>query len=426
MGELAELTVDGEPVALVSGGGMYLYADRPAYFEAWDIDRQALSLGQRVISAPEISAETDLNGLRAAWVVRRPIGTSSTSTLRYVLEAGSRVLRIDIALDWHESETLLKLHFKTDYHGTQVRYGTPFGSTLRPQQPGALAAEAMWEVPASRWMAGTDDGGRYGMFIVTESKYGYGSHDGDWAVSLLRSPRITGFEAHRAAYPASLSRLKSPSIYSDQGDHCISLAIGRYDSSARLEDHPAALADTLFTAPLPYLGHSYSCALQGIDGSQSLIPCWAKPLTVTDWVLRLHEVSGERGAIRLRLAPGWSAQKVDLRDRPIGAATSDAVAYRPYEIVSLRISHSASVDESATWEGYRCQKFELDGRACVLVRPDSALHANPWIWRTEFLVHLRHSTSHCLRPDFTWPTSTCKTCTGHRSRCATWTAFMPT
>lgn len=122
---------------------MYLYADRPAYFEAWDIDRQALSLGQRVISAPEISAETDLNGLRAAWVVRRPIGTSSTSTLRYVLEAGSRVLRIDIALDWHESETLLKLHFKTDYHGTQVRYGTPFGSTLRPQQPGALAAEAM-------------------------------------------------------------------------------------------------------------------------------------------------------------------------------------------------------------------------------------------------------------------------------------------
>jgi len=38
----------------------------------------------------------------------------------------------------------------------------------------------------------------------------------------------------------------------------------------------------------------------------------------------------------------------------------------------------------ATWEGYRCQKFELDGRACLLVRPDSPLHSNPWIWRTEF------------------------------------------
>ena len=42
------------------------------------------------------------------------------------------------------------------------------------------------------------------------------------------------------------------------------------------------------------------------------------------------------------------------------------------------------VDQSATWEGYRGQKFELDGRACVLVRPDSPLHSNPWIWRTEF------------------------------------------
>src|SRR5258708_39469876 len=91
LGELAALTVDSEPVALLSGGGMYLYPDRPANFEAWDIDRQALSLGQRVISVPDISVETDLNGLRAAWVVRRPIGTASTSTLRYVLEAGSRV-----------------------------------------------------------------------------------------------------------------------------------------------------------------------------------------------------------------------------------------------------------------------------------------------------------------------------------------------
>jgi alpha-mannosidase len=384
LGELAELTVDGEPVALLSGGGMYLYPDRPANFEAWDIDRQALSLGRRVISAPDISVETDFNGLRAAWVVRRAIGIASTSTLRYVLEAGSRVLRIEVTLDWRESETLLKLHFKTDYHGTQVRYGTPFGSILRSQQPGALAAEAMWEVPASRWMAGTDDGGRCGMFIVAESKYGYSSHDGDWAVSLVRSPRITGFEAHRAAYPASLSRLESTSIYSDQGVHSISLAIGRYSPSARLEDHPAALADTLFTAPLPYQGSACSSALQGIDGSQSLIPCWAKPLTATDWVLRLHEVSGERGAIRLRLAPGWSARKVDLRDRPTGAATSDSVAYRPYEIVSLQISRAASDDQSATWEGYRCQKFEVDGRACVLVRPDSPLHSNPWIWRTEF------------------------------------------
>jgi pimeloyl-ACP methyl ester carboxylesterase len=391
MGELSDLVIDGEAVALCSGaGGLVLYPDRPANFEAWDIDRQALSLGLRVTTPPEISLETDMNGLRAAWVVRRRLGAVSRSTLRYILETGSRVLRLEIQLDWHEPEMLLKLHFKTDYRGTQVRCGAPFGSVLRPQQPGALAAEAMWEIPASRWMAGTDDGGRRGMFVAAESKYGYSCDDGDWAVSLVRSPRMTGFEAHRDSYPAALSRLESPSIYSDQGAHSIALAIGRYDSDGPFENHPAALADSLFTRPIPYVGRECSSALIGITGSQTLIPCWAKPLGADDWVLRLHEVSGERGSMRLRLVPGWSVRRVDLRERACGdPETHERVAYRPYEIVSLRISRSnhESVPVtplSSTWEGYRCEKFVLDGRDGILVEPQVPMQSRPWIWRTEF------------------------------------------
>ena len=342
MGELSHLVIDGEEIALRPGaGGLFVYPDRAANFEAWDIDRQSLSLGQKVTRAPEIALETEMNGLRAAWVIRRPIGSASTATLRYSLEAGTRTLKVDVQLDWHEAETLLKLHFATDYRGTQVRYGAPFGSTLRPQQPGPLTAEAMWEVPASRWMAGSDDGGRRGMFIVAESKYGFSCNDGDWAVSLVRSPRMVGFEAHRAAYSATLSRLESPSIYSDQGAHCISLAIGRYASPGQLENHPAALADSLFTQPLKYRGKPRPCPLIGIDGSQTLLPCWAKPMGADDWVLRLHEVSGERGTARLQIAPGWSVQRVDLRDRLCaGPNTTDSIDYRPYEIVSLRISRS--------------------------------------------------------------------------------------
>jgi alpha-mannosidase len=391
MGELSELVVDGEAVALRAGaGGLVLYPDRPAKFESWDIDRQSLNLGGRVRTPPEISLETGLNGLRAAWVVRRRLGAASRSILRYVLETGSRVLRLEIQLDWQEAETLLKLHFKTDYRGSQVRCGAPFGSVLRPQQPGALTAEAMWEIPASRWMAGTDDGGRRGMFIVAESKYGYSCDDGDWAVSLVRSPRMTGFEAHRHAYPANLSRVESPSIYSDQGVHSVSLAIGRYDPSGNMENHPAALADSLFTRPMPYVGRECASALIGMTGSQTLIPCWVKPVGAADWVLRLHEVSGERGLVRVQLRPGWSAQRVDLRERPCGERlTEEGVAYRPYEIVSLRISRStrqavAAAPSSSMWEGYRCDKFALDGRDCILVRPDAPMPSTPWIWRTEF------------------------------------------
>jgi pimeloyl-ACP methyl ester carboxylesterase len=140
---------------------------------------------------------------------------------------------------------------------------------------------------------------------------------------------------------------------------------------------------------MPYVGREYASALIGITGSQTLIPCWVKPLGAADWVLRLHEVSGERGSVHVQLRPGWSVRRVDLRERPADERVTDKVVYRPYEIVSLRISRSAhhavsASPSSSTWEGYRCDKFVLGGRDCILVRPDVPMQSKPWIWRTEF------------------------------------------
>jgi alpha-mannosidase len=112
-GDLSELMIDGESIALKAGGGLVLYPDRAANFEAWDIDRQALSLGLRVTTAPEISLVTEMGGMRAAWLVRRRVGAASHATVRYELETGARLLRILVELDWREPETLLKMHFAT-------------------------------------------------------------------------------------------------------------------------------------------------------------------------------------------------------------------------------------------------------------------------------------------------------------------------
>jgi pimeloyl-ACP methyl ester carboxylesterase len=393
-GVLVGVAIDAEPLLLESGGVLTLYPDRPANFESWDIDLQALGLGETVATPATISVDRDADGLRGSLVVQRKLGQSSSVTQRFTLESGSRVLRIEVELDWRESETLLKLHFATGYRGTHVRCGAPFGSILRPQQPGALAAEAMWEIPASRWIAGTDDGGRRGMFIVTDAKYGLSCDAGDWGVSLVRSPRVTGFDSHREAYPARLSRLEPTSIYSDQGKHSICVAIGRYDSAAAREDHPAALADTLFTRPVQYLGEPRSAGFRGLTGGDTLVPCWAKPVGTDCWVLRLHEVSGEYGSARIDLDPGWTAQRVDLAERPFGGPMVDhRFEYRPYEIVSLMIRGAAirgadgqSRDSGSTslWQGFHRTDFRVDGRACTLVRPVAALPSRPWIWRTEF------------------------------------------
>lgn len=388
-GGLERLVIAGEALALVPGAcSLVLYPDRPAHFEPWDIDRQTLDLGTVVETPATITTELELQGMRGVLSVRRRLGRASSVTQRYVLDSGSRVVRIELVLDWHETETLLKLHLRTGYRGTHVRCGTPFGSILRPQLPGPLTAEAMWEIPASRWIAGTDDSGRRGMFIVTEAKFGFSCRDGDWGVSLVRSPRVTGFEGHAVAYPRALSRLIPASIYADQGEHRISLAIGAYHADAPREQHPAALAEVLFTPPLRYVGRPRTTAFRGLTQGPSLLPCWARPLG-EDWILRLHEVGGERGTAALELAPGWRAQPVDLREHPRGGVLADGrIEFRPYEVVSLRVSRvHEDVREgvaSSLWSGFHRQDFRVDGRACIVVQPHVALPSRPWIWRTEF------------------------------------------
>jgi len=39
---------------------------------------------------------------------------------------------------------------------------------------------------------------------------------------------------------------------------------------------------------------------------------------------------------------------------------------------------------NSDWSGYEQRSFEVDGRNCLLVVPQTPLPGNPWIWRTEF------------------------------------------
>lgn len=340
-GEIASLTINSHAVALRPGAGrLVTYPDRAANFEAWDIDRQTLALGQPATTPASITATVERDGIRGAINVTRRIGRASHAIVRYVLEAGAQVLRIEVELDWQEPETLLKLHVATDYGGAFARCGAPFGSVLRPQQPISTQAEAMWEVPASRHVTVTDEGGSVGLAMLTENKYGFSVRDGNIGVSLVRSPRITGFEEHRKVYPPGLSRLKSQSIYSDQGRHRIRLALARYTASAPREAQPAALAETLFGPLMAYRGRPMTPrGWLGLSGGETLVPCWALPAARGAWVLRLHETGGERGHARLALAPGWSACKIDLRGRPLGAALRGGrIEFRASEIIGLRLT----------------------------------------------------------------------------------------
>lgn len=336
-GQLASLRVDGKTVALKRGAGqLVLYPEQPANFAPWDIDRHSLSLGKPAKGPAQITTTAD------AITITRPVGRASTANVRYALRPGESALRITVELDWHETDALLKLHFPTEYRGREVRCGTPFGSVLRPQLATTREAEAMWEWPMSRWATVSDEGERDGLFVVTEAKYGLSCRDGDLGVTLLRTPPHVGFEEHAKCYPVQLSRLPQPrTLYTDQGHHVIELAVGHYQLSAPRAEQPAVLAETLYTPALPYRGQPVATAFHGLEGGDSLIPHWARPLDRERWVLRLHEVAGQRGIAKLKLAPGWSAHTVNLLGERIpGGLSGHRLRFAPYDIISLKITRS--------------------------------------------------------------------------------------
>ena len=340
-GRIVSMQVDGEAIPFQRPANeLLLFPDYPHNFDAWEIDRQTLSLG--VTDARKAAVTVESPGpLRASVAFRRPLGKMSAVTIRYRLDAGDSALRIEYDLDWQDEHTLLKAVFPTGFLGRDARFGAPFGSVKRPQLGGTSAAEAMWEVPASRWAVVADDSESDGFFVVTESKYGFSCRDGAIGLSLVRSAKITCEERgdKRGSHPEALRRTLAPDVFSDIGSHHIAIAIGKFDPAAPREEHPAALADLLFTPPIEYRGAAADCGFLGLSGGDSLQPAWAVPAGPGKWTLRLHETLGRSGEATLHLKNGFRARRVDLSGKPAKEKIArNRIPFSPYKVVSIEIS----------------------------------------------------------------------------------------
>ncbi|MDF3128135.1 glycoside hydrolase family 38 C-terminal domain-containing protein [Kiritimatiellaeota bacterium B1221] len=335
-GWIDSLQWDGVEVPLSAPlAQLILYPDQAANFEPWDIDRHVLSLGKICNSKPEI--ETWQEGeYRKGFKISRKIGNASHASLILFLEAGCPSVQMKIDLDWQEPNCLLKLHFPTRYSASHARFGAPFGSVLRPQIQNSQIAEAMWEVPFSRYLSVFDDGEREGLYVVTENKYGANVREGNIGISLVRSPRVTGMESHSVAWPPHLSRLDNTPENSDLGHHNIRLAIGRYALDLPREEQPAMMADTLYTPPVSYQGKKTDALFESIQGGETMIPAWIQPGKKKSWVLRFHEVGGQRGIMVLRPKAGWKLSRINLNHtEQTEKISQNKIKFQPYEVISI-------------------------------------------------------------------------------------------
>ncbi len=343
-GEVTAMTVDGHEIDLKSPAcAVWVFPDHPVTYDAWDVDRSTLSNGKRLDSKAKATVD-NTDPLAPSIAFTRSFGKSSTISVKYHLRPGSPLLHIDVDLDFQDKQLLVKLAVPTGYMGINARFGAPFGSALRRQLSGPLTTDASFEVPGSRWAAVTDDTEQQGLMLITQAKYGFGCLDGLLHVSLARTAMVT---PSRGGSTTTIGGKGAGDLdVADLGEHHIRLALGFYAADLPRPEQPAMLADTLFTPSIKYKGQAHDAGLLGLEGGDSLIPAWAKPLASAEgdggWILRLHETLGRRGIARIKFKPGLQATPVNLKDEPIGEPLNPLgeLHFGPYQIKSLLIAES--------------------------------------------------------------------------------------
>jgi len=333
IGRITRMWVDEKELSMASPGGeLWQFSDNPHAFEAWDIDRQNLSRGEpwrMECGVPKVDADN----CHAQVTFRKELRHDQVVVITYRIQAECPFLEIIYEIENLSANTLLKTVFPTGYMGRFARFGAPFGSVLRSQQPGHRKDEAMFESPGSRWAVVMDDAGQEGLFMATESKYGFSCREGVLSLSLMRTP----------LYPFSSDyedlRDKPIPRHVDQGCSAkVRLVVGALNHHSPADEFPPGVAESFFDAPLLFNGISVKSPLHKVEAVPSLQPYWVQPVDAHRQVLVLQETFGRGGKARLILEPGWEAEELSLPDAQGFPLRDGSFEFRPYSIHRIRLS----------------------------------------------------------------------------------------
>ncbi|MCA4133835.1 glycoside hydrolase family 38 C-terminal domain-containing protein [Arthrobacter sp. M4] len=307
------------------GNHLELHRDTPNEWDAWDVDEFYRRNVTSVTEARSVTLER--GGWDAVVVVERLVGSSAV-TQRIQMAAGGESLAISTAVDWQESEKLLKIGFPFDVRAERSASETQFGHVFRPTHVNTSWEAAKFEICAHRWIHVGEPG--YGVAVSNAASYG---HD------VTRSVRSDG--GTTTTVRVSLLRApKFPDPGADRGRHVLDITVrpGATIADAVEEGYRTNLrprvvkgghgVDPLFTV------YNQAIAVESVklaeDGSG-------------DVVVRLYESLGERssGKVTANFATS-GVQAVDLLERPTdtaGVSTGKDAAeltLRPFQLVTLR------------------------------------------------------------------------------------------
>ncbi|GAC1300667.1 MAG: glycoside hydrolase family 38 C-terminal domain-containing protein [Vulcanimicrobiaceae bacterium] len=199
-GTLVDLRVPGGAPLVRRALRLAAYVDRPARWDAWNVDRHYRD--RRVpVAVNGCAVVGDVLEIRYA------VGTS-LALASVSLDANEPFLRVDLAVDWRERHTLLRVENELAFAATRARFGTPHGAVDRAPAPRTRAQRAKFEAPGPRFARLDGAAGSVALFAL--DTYG-------WSVTRRRGVTHLGHSLLRG--PAW------PDPEADAGEHGFAFAL---------------------------------------------------------------------------------------------------------------------------------------------------------------------------------------------------------
>jgi alpha-mannosidase len=300
------------------GNRLELYEDHTTRYDAWDIEPFHLETCRDCPPAERCEVVTE-HPLRVEVAFQRSIGERSSLRQVIRLDAEARRLEIHNELDWHERHRLLKVAFPVQAHAPHATFQIQFGTVQRPTHHSTAWDLARYEVPGQRFSDLSEHG--FGVALLSDSKYGYSAYEDTLRISLMRAPT-------------------NPDPETDQGRHRFAYAVMPH--AGGWQDGGVVAEAAAFTSPIRFAGVPPRSFAQ-LEDPNLVLDSVKLAEDSDDLVLRLYEAHGSRGTARLLLDPPPRAARLCnlLEDDGDAIAVQDGailVAYRPHEIITLKVS----------------------------------------------------------------------------------------
>ncbi|MBW4619889.1 MAG: alpha-mannosidase [Cyanosarcina radialis HA8281-LM2] len=315
------------------------FEDGGQYWDAWNIDpnyeRHPLPTSQLL----KIQHCCDLDSVESRIRVTRKIGRS-TFYQDYVLEAWSKVIKIETKVDWQETHVLVKAAFSLNLEADYVAYEIPYGARKQTTKPQTPAEKAKWEIPALQWADLSND--EWGVSLLNDCKYGYDFRSNCLRLTLLRSSTWPDPEADKGWHEFTYA------IYPHSGSWETAGTVRRgYELNLPLQVWQHSSTQNPTSPKLPPAGQ-----LLNLTADNLILTAFKRsqndPQT---WILRCYECHGTAAMLGLHSDLDLKVtQRVDLLEQPIDRIPESEFDRSPDVQPNLALALACALARIAPWQ----------------------------------------------------------------------------